>query len=59
MNTNIYNSAPEQLIKHNKNVSEVYLQSLIPRTDLLSLETGICTIHEEDHAELSKAARLH
>ena len=49
MNTNIYNSAPEQLIEHNKNVSEVYLQRLIQRTDLLSLETGICTIHEEEH----------
>ena len=49
MNTDIYNSTPEQLIKYKKNVAEVYLQSLIQRTNLLSLEADKCTIHAEEH----------
>ena len=49
MNTDIYNSTPEQLIKYKKNVAEVYLQSLIQRTNFLSLEADICTIHAEEH----------
>ena len=52
MNTDIYNSTPEQLIKYKKNVAEVYLQSLIQRTNLLSLEADICTIHAAEHQYL-------